>query len=289
VDALEARVIRLRELSMSHENLDVVRRLYAAGGPFALPLGPEGERALLDHLFEEYYDEQLKVLMPPDYPEGEQVYVGRRGMSKLIGGLRDSWTKWRFQAERFIEAGEHVIVLIRVVAEGGASGIATERETAHLWTLRAGRLTSIQIYRDRAEALGAVGLGERHTGPAMSQDNVEVVRRFLLGEVEDALAYADPNIVWNPAEESAALGHDAVRESLHRWKGEWHDYELLPEEFEHMGDRVLATVRVRGRGRGSGVEVDARFYDVYTLRHGKIVRMDQFTDQSEALEAAGLR
>jgi ketosteroid isomerase-like protein len=274
---------------MSHENVDIVRGVYADGGPFALPMGPEGERALLDHLFEEYYDEQIQVLMPPDYPEGEQVYVGRGGMSKLIGGLRDSWTKWRFEAERFIEAGERVIVLIRVVAEGGSSGIATEGETAHLWTVRDGRLTSIQIYRDRGEALDAVELGERDTGAAMSQENVEVVRRFLFAEVEDAMGYADPGIVWNPAEESAGHGHDAVRESLERWKGEWDDYELRAEAFEDMGDCVLVTVRVSGRGRASGVEVDARLYDVYTLRDGKIVRMDQFTEQSEALEAVGFR
>ena len=47
------------------------------------------------------------------------------------------------------------------------------------------------------------------------------------------------------------------------------------------------TVRLQGRGRGSGVEVDARFYDVYTLRDGLIVRMDQFTERSQALEAVG--
>ena len=123
----------------------------------------------------------------------------------------------------------------------------------------------------------------------MSQETVEVVRRFLLLEVDDAFAYADPDIVWNPAEESPTRGHDAVRASLVRWKSEWDDYELFPEEFEHLGDRVVATVHLRGRGRGSGVEVDARFYEVYTLRHGKIVRMDQFTQRSEALEAVGLR
>ncbi len=44
----------------------------------------------------------------------------------------------------------------------------------------------------------------------------------------------------------------------------------------------------RGRGRGSGVEVDARFYDVYTLRNGKIVRVDEFAEREDALEAAGL-
>jgi ketosteroid isomerase-like protein len=123
----------------------------------------------------------------------------------------------------------------------------------------------------------------------MPRDNVEVVRRFLLLDVDEALAYADPEIVWNPAEESAAQGHDAVRASLVRWKGEWDDYELLPEEFEQMGDRVVVAVRVRGRGRGSGVEVDARFYDLFTISEGKIVRMDQFTQRSEALEAAGVQ
>ena len=122
----------------------------------------------------------------------------------------------------------------------------------------------------------------------MSQENVEVVRRFLVLEVNEALEYADPNIVWNPAEESAAEGHEAVRASLVRWKGEWDDYELLPEEFEHVGDRVVVAVRMRARGRASGIPVDARFYDVYTLRQGKIVRMDQFTRRSEAREAAGL-
>jgi ketosteroid isomerase-like protein len=119
----------------------------------------------------------------------------------------------------------------------------------------------------------------------MSEENVEIVRRFLADEVDEALTYADPGIVWNPIEESPAQGHDAVRASLARWKGEWDDYRLKPEEFVDSGDRVVVTVRLGGRGRGSGVEVDARFYDLYTLRDGKIVRMDQFTERSEALEA----
>jgi ketosteroid isomerase-like protein len=125
------------------------------------------------------------------------------------------------------------------------------------------------------------------TERAMAQDNVEIVRRFLSGDVDEALAYADPGIVWNPIEELPTQGHDAVRASLAHWKAEWDDYKVMPEEFVDMGDRVVVTVRLRGRGRGSGLEVDALFYDVYTLRDGKIVGMDQFTERSEALEAVG--
>jgi ketosteroid isomerase-like protein len=123
----------------------------------------------------------------------------------------------------------------------------------------------------------------------MSHENVEIVRRFLVGDFDEALMYVDPDIVWNPVEESPAQGHDAVRASTARWKSEWDDYELTPEEFADAGDHVVATVRFRARGRGSGIEVDARLYDVFTLRQGKIVRMDQFTERSEALEAVGLR
>jgi|SRR5829696_2185216 len=146
---------------MSRENVELVRRLYADGGPFALPMSPEEEGELLARLFGEFYDEQVEARMPADYPEGEQVHVGRRGMADLIANLRDSWTEFRFEPERFIDTGNRVTVFIRVVAQGGASGLATERETAHVWKTRDGRLSAIQIYRDRAQALEAVGLSER--------------------------------------------------------------------------------------------------------------------------------
>jgi ketosteroid isomerase-like protein len=121
----------------------------------------------------------------------------------------------------------------------------------------------------------------------MSNENVEIVRRFVLGDFDEALSHVDPGIVWNPVEESPTEGPEAVRASTERWKREWDDYELTPEDFQDMGDRVLVTVRFRARGRGSGIAVGARLYDLFTLRDGKIVRMDQFSERSEALEAAG--
>jgi ketosteroid isomerase-like protein len=145
---------------MSREDVELVRRVYEVDGPFWLPMEAHEEAALLGHLFGDLYDEQLEVLMPPDYPEGAQVYVGRPGMVRLIGLLRDSWTSWRFEAERFIDAGDSVIVLTRVVAEGEHSGLGAVQETAHVWKVRGGRLSSIQIYRDRAQALEATGVSD---------------------------------------------------------------------------------------------------------------------------------
>lgn len=150
---------------MPREDVDLVSRLYAEDGPFSLPLSPDEEVALLERTFDRFYDEQVEIRMPSEYPEGEQVFFGRRGMAEVIALLRDSWTSWRFQAEEFVESGHSVMVLIRVKAEGGASGLAVVQETAHVWTVRNGRLASIQIYRDRAQALEAVGLSERSPEP----------------------------------------------------------------------------------------------------------------------------
>ena len=112
---------------MSQENVEIVRRLYAEA-PFRLAIGPDDERAVLDRLFRDHFEEQLEIRMPADYPEGEQVLRGREGFAQLVGMLRETWTEFRFEAERFIDAGGRVAVFVRVLAEGGASGVATERK-----------------------------------------------------------------------------------------------------------------------------------------------------------------
>jgi ketosteroid isomerase-like protein len=145
---------------MSRDDVELVSRLYDDGGPFSLPLSADEERALLDRHFRDFYDDQVEVRMPPDYPEGEQLLVGRRGMAEVISQLRDSWTTWRFEPERFIDVGDHVAVFIRVVAQGVVSGLPSERETAHVWAVRNGRLASIRVYRDRAQALDAMGVSD---------------------------------------------------------------------------------------------------------------------------------
>ena len=44
-----------------------------------------------------------------------------------------------------------------------------------------------------------------------------------------------------------------------------------------------------GRGRGSGVTVDTEGAHVWTLRDGKVVRLEAFADRAKALAAVGLK
>jgi ketosteroid isomerase-like protein len=59
-------------------------------------------------------------------------------------------------------------------------------------------------------------------------------------------------------------------------------------ELTDAGDQVVASITNRGRGKRSGVEVSWDIWQVWSLRDGKVVRGQAFTNREEALEAAGL-
>jgi ketosteroid isomerase-like protein len=126
----------------------------------------------------------------------------------------------------------------------------------------------------------------------MSEENVEIVRRFadayVRGDVDGALALFDPQIVFKRFEEAAVVGHEAARASLGRWEADWKNLETIPEDFIDAGDQILVPVLFRGRGQGSGVEVEGRYYEVVTVRDGRIVHWEEFSERSDALAAAGL-
>ena len=71
--------------------------------------------------------------------------------------INEAWGEWRFEPEQFLDAGDRVVGFARILAEGGASGVPIELETSHVWTVRAGRATSLHMYRNRSDALKAAG------------------------------------------------------------------------------------------------------------------------------------
>jgi ketosteroid isomerase-like protein len=83
-------------------------------------------------------------------------------------------------------------------------------------------------------------------------------------------------------------GHAEVKryfESMPRY-GE--ELRFEPERFVDYGDEVLALARVTTRARRGGPEIDRAFDAIFTVRDGKIVRLQEYYDHAEALEAAGL-
>jgi ketosteroid isomerase-like protein len=140
---------------MSQENVELVRGLYDLGRGSLFPTAENIDRA-----FREYLDEGFEIHLPSEYPEGEHLYRGRDGFAEVLRSFADAWGEFRFEPERFLDAGDRVVVLVRLLARGAGSGAPIELKSAHVLTLRAGRATSVRLYRDRSEALGAAGLSE---------------------------------------------------------------------------------------------------------------------------------
>jgi ketosteroid isomerase-like protein len=131
----------------------------------------------------------------------------------------------------------------------------------------------------------------------MSRENVEIVRRRYehLAATGDYLAEAHaPDFVWDMSkfrgwpEQQTYEGVEGARDFLRDWLEAWDDWEVEVEALHDAGDQVVAIVRQRGRSKSSGLNVDMAYGQVFTVRDGKLVRMEMYADHAEALQAAGL-
>jgi ketosteroid isomerase-like protein len=134
----------------------------------------------------------------------------------------------------------------------------------------------------------------------MSQENVEVVRKFIVAArsgdpraIEAFLAVSDPSIEHTrlPAASGPETycGHDGVRRWFTDMADLWREWRNEIEELaEAAQDTVAARVRFIAVGKDSGVPVEARLGLVCVVADGKVLRSRTYATGEEALEAAGL-
>jgi ketosteroid isomerase-like protein len=137
----------------------------------------------------------------------------------------------------------------------------------------------------------------------MPQENVEVVRKQFenanardFAGVVDAWAENVTLIVrgelW-PFTGDTATGKAAVRQWFADWFREFGpDYRFDIDETHASGDRVFVFATHHGRGRHSDAPVELGSAYIYTLREGKVSRIEVWAShdaREAALEAAGLR
>jgi uncharacterized protein len=131
----------------------------------------------------------------------------------------------------------------------------------------------------------------------MSQENVAIVRRIYAswapGSSPAESNLLHPDIEWvNPSyalEPGTRTGIEAFTAITGELNETVSDFRMDVERFVDAGDRVAVIATMRGRGSGSGVEVENRHGSVWTIRDGKAVRFEWFSEPDEALEALGLR
>jgi len=87
-----------------------------------------------------------------------KVWRGRQG---FVDGWRfwmRDWSEFRVELDELIDAGDVVVALVRQSGRGRGSGVEVEQETATVFTVEGGKITRIEAYGGRREALRAAGI-----------------------------------------------------------------------------------------------------------------------------------
>jgi ketosteroid isomerase-like protein len=85
------------------------------------------------------------------------VHRGHEGIGAYLSELADH-AELRVEMTEFIDAGDYVVTPVRLDGRGRASGAPFEEHEVHVLRLRDGKVTEVREYRDKNEALQAVGL-----------------------------------------------------------------------------------------------------------------------------------
>ena len=131
----------------------------------------------------------------------------------------------------------------------------------------------------------------------MSQENVDIIRgmydAFARGDVPAVLEILDSDIEWREAENflyadhSPYVGHTEVLEGVFaRLGAEWEGFAATPDSYLDAGETVVTQGHYSGVYKDSGKLVRAQFAHVLTMRGGKVIRFQQYTDTKQFAQAA---
>ena len=126
---------------------------------------------------------------------------------------------------------------------------------------------------------------------ALMQAGVDLVREIIEAlnrrDVDGMLARMHPDFEWRPLEASPVArvyrGREQVRRYVEDWLSTFESLRLDLEDPTEVGDRVVALVRGHGRGRASGVELDTWFCQVWTVRCGTALGMEEHETREQGL------
>lgn len=125
---------------MSQENVDLVRTIYRLWSQH------ESARHLIDPELE---------YVNPSYA----VESGTRHTRGALVKIREVYPDFRVEPERFVDAGEEVVV-IGIARGTTASGVEAQWRQGYVWTVRDGRAVRFRWFNHPEEALAAVGLAD---------------------------------------------------------------------------------------------------------------------------------
>jgi ketosteroid isomerase-like protein len=133
---------------VSQENVEIVRRGYEALNSRDFSRMPE----FLDPDVE--IDVSRNVINP-------STSEGHEGFERTVRATDDVWDDFHTEPQEFIDAGDRVVVAVKLSGKGRGSGVVTEMQVFNVVTLRGGKVIRIVGgIPTRAEAFELAGLSE---------------------------------------------------------------------------------------------------------------------------------
>ena len=131
----------------------------------------------------------------------------------------------------------------------------------------------------------------------MSQQTVEIVRHaleeFNSGDIERVASWLHPDFEGNVAPELSAepdtyRGRDGVQRYFESFRETFEQIRFEAEEFADAGDAVAVAICMTAVGKLTKIPVEQHNAGVWTVRDGKVLRIDTYATFEQALAAAGL-
>jgi ketosteroid isomerase-like protein len=126
-------------------------------------------------------------------------------------------------------------------------------------------------------------------GEGIVREHFDAASRGDFAAAGDAFDDSVELVVHSSLQGGTYCGRGAVGKWFADWFRSFADgYRFEVDEIRGFAEHVFVVISHRGRGRASGVELDWSRPYAYTVRSGKIVRVEIFERRDEALEALGL-
>ena|SRR5437773_2567954 len=153
---------------MSKENLELVRRLQPSGldlvegfSVVADQLVSGAEVGLFTDDFEVAFIAGGSRLPTAVISPAGQNPRGPEGLTAMWREWLTPWRSYRVDVEEFIDAGDAIVVFVRVEARTERDDVLLEHSPAAIWRIREGKIAAIHFYLEREEALEAAGRVEQ--------------------------------------------------------------------------------------------------------------------------------
>ena len=131
---------------MSQENAERVRRFLERAVD-----APDAEW----EIFDEQVDWEVGIFAMPDFPERLK---GPDGVREFFRRWVAPFEEWGYDVEELIDGSDSVAVRLHQWGRGKGSGANVDGRFWQVWTMSSGKAVRVAHYREKTEALEALGL-----------------------------------------------------------------------------------------------------------------------------------